>query len=196
MRGASLLHRLADASAQDCAEGPAVGIWTSPAHAQSCRQQGCPSRLVRHASVRSPKKSSQRRRPAAEASPLRSFQYRLLYTLACNRLAVRWWNLGRGAPRKGRAGSRRRGFDCRGRDKAMGVGSGASWDKGVVLVCAWCSRRGGAARTGLVVRARRQYKPAAEIHVRARTRALTSTPHRPEWGSMRVCTERENSSRT
>ena len=66
--------------------------------------------------------------------------------------------LGRGAPRGGRAGSRRRGFDCRGRDKAMGVGSGASWDKGVLLVCARCSRRGGAARTGLGVRARRQYK--------------------------------------
>ena len=78
----------------------------------------------------------------------------------------------------------------------MGVGSGASWDKGVVLVCAGCSRRGGAARTGLGVRARRQYKPAAEIHVRARTRAVTSTPRRTEWGSMRVCTERENSSRT
>ena len=63
-----------------------------------------------------------------------------------------------GVRRGGRAGSRRRGFDRRGRDKAMGVGSGASWDKGVLLVCARCSRRGGAARTGLGVRARRQYK--------------------------------------
>ena len=174
MRGASLLHRLADASAQDCAEGPAVVIWTSSAHAQSCRK-GSPSRLVRHASVRS--KSSQRRRPAAEASSVFNTGY--------------YRNLGRGAPRGGRAGSRRRGFDCRGRDKAMGVGSGASWDNGVVLVCAGCSRRGGAARTGLGVRARRQYKPAAEIHVRTPTRALTSTPRRTEWGSMRVCTKRE-----
>ncbi len=183
MRGASLLHRLADASARSCAEGPAVGIWTSSPAARQARASVTLACGVL--------KSSQRRRPAAEASPLRSFQYRLLYTLACNRLAVRWWNLGRGAPRKGRAGSRRRGFDCRGRDKAMGVGSGASWDNGVVLVCAGCSRRGGAARTGLGVRARRQYKPAAEIHVRTPTRALTSTPRRTEWGSMRVCTKRE-----
>ena len=34
-----------------------------------------------------------------------------------------------GARRGGRAGSRRQGFNRRGRDKAMGVGSSASWDR-------------------------------------------------------------------
>ena len=206
MRGASLLHRLADASAQEPSCGYLWGVrvrrvfmpsrMRQGRHAMLVAQAGAASRLVCNASVRST--------VVAAASPGRkglvcgslvSIQI-TIYTgvqQACCAMVEFGWD----GARRGRAHREPPAvFDRRGRDKAMGVGSSASWDKGVLLVCARCSRQGGAARTGLGVRARRQYKPAAEIHVRARTRALTSTPRRTEWDSMRVCTNRENSSGT
>ena len=79
----------------------------------------------------------------------------------CFSIQVTTRNLGRGAPR-GAPGAPA-GVSTAGAGTRRCVGSGASWDNGVVLVCAGCSRRGGAARTGLGVRARRQYKQSGGV---------------------------------
>ena len=129
MRGASLLHRL-----MPLHRSPAVGICgvyefgaflsrfmpSRMRHGRLRRltaqqKRAATSMLVRHASVRSLTFVA----AASSGRGLVCFQYRLLYTLACNRLAVRWWNLGRGAP----LGARREppaGFRLPGRGQGNG----------------------------------------------------------------------------
>ena len=172
MRGASLLHRLADASAQEPSCGYLWGVRVRRVFMPSRMRQGRSDDL-RLSTAGAAKQASaimlaygpkSRRSGVVRPQRPRLFSIQITIYTGVQQACCAMVEFGTGRAAQGARREPPAVFDRRGQEGAMGVGSGASWDNGVVLVCAGCSRRGGAARTGLGVRARRQYKPAAEIY--------------------------------